>query len=82
MLQQFFRALVAPPGKNNPALVQQSAVVRRWAADLLAERDDLAVEVIELAARTTLETLQSRRSVRAVGRKIAGKPFAENDVAQ
>src|ERR1700694_1297069 len=51
VLQQLLGAQVAPGGKDRPAVLQQSAVVRRRAADLFAESDDLAVQVIELAAR-------------------------------
>ncbi len=58
VLQQLLGAQVAPGGEDRPALLQQSGVVWRRAADLFAERHDLAVEVIELTARTASETLQ------------------------
>src|SRR2546425_12495947 len=82
VLQQLFPGQVAPGGEDRPALLQQSGVVWRRAADLPAERDDLAVEVIELATRPTLEALQGRRAIRAVSWKIAGQPSSEDEVAE
>src|ERR1700674_1679889 len=80
--QQLLGAQVAPGGENRPALLQQSGVVWRWAANLFAERDDLAVEVLELAARTTLNALEGRGTIGAVGWKIAGEPLAGHAVAE
>src|SRR5256885_5951791 len=82
VLQQLLGAQGTPGGEDGAPLFEQSAVVRRRAPDALAKRHDLAVEVIELAARATLEALQSRRPIRALSWKIAGQPFAEDDIAE
>src|SRR5207248_11556630 len=66
VLEQFLWGHGAPGGEHCPTLLEQAAVVRGRPSDLLAERHDLAVEVIELAGRTTPKTLQGRRAVRAV----------------
>src|SRR4029077_19951800 len=64
------------------ALLQQSGVVWCRAADLFAERDDLAVQVIELAAGTPLKALQGRRAISAVGWEFADEPLAGDAVAE
>src|SRR5438874_8288635 len=69
-------------GEHGSPLFEQSGVIRRRAPDPLAQRHDLAVEVIELAARATLEALQGRRPIGAVGWEIAGQPLAEDEVAE
>src|SRR5439155_3156449 len=69
-------------GEHGSPLFEQSGVIRRWAPDTLAQRHDLTVEVIELAARATLEALKGRRPIRAVGWEIAGQPLAEHEVAE
>ena len=48
---------------------------------MLAERDDLTVEVIEFAARPTPEALQGRWPIRAISWEIAGQPVPEDEVA-
>src|ERR1700736_6577149 len=73
---------MAPGGEDRLALLQQSGVVWRRASDLFAESDDLAVEVLELAARTTLNALEGRWPIGAVGWKIAGEPLAGDAVAE
>src|ERR1700674_4474795 len=78
--QQLLGAQVAPGGEDPLALFQQSGVVWRRPPDLLTELHDLAVEVIELAARAPFQALQGRRAIRAVSWKIAGQPLAEGEV--
>src|SRR5258708_29340455 len=73
---------MAPGGEDGAALFKQSCVVRRRASDLLTERHDLAIEVIELAARVSLEALQRRRAVRAVEWKVTSEPAAEDPIAE
>src|SRR2546430_7609159 len=74
--QQLVRALMPAGGEHGPPLFEQSGVVRRRAPDTLAQRHDLTVEVIELAARPTPAALPGRWPIRAVGRGIAGQPLA------
>src|SRR5260370_13956274 len=81
VLQQLLGGQVTPAGEDRPPLVQQSGVVRRPPADLLAEFHDLSVEVIELATRTTLEALEGRRAICAVGWEVACQPAAKEEVA-
>src|SRR5438067_3812330 len=59
--------------KDRVSGLEQTSVVRRRAADPLAERDDLPVEVVELAARATPEALEGRWPIGAVRRKTAGQ---------
>src|SRR4029077_6825927 len=73
---------MAPGGEDRLALLQQSGVVWCRAADLFAERDDLAVQVIELATGTPLKALQSRRAIGAVGWEIARQPLVGDAVAE
>src|SRR6266581_3441685 len=82
VLQQFLGAHVAPCGEDCTPLFEQSGVVRCRAPDPLAQRHDLAVEVVELAARTAPETLQGRWPVHTVGWEIAGQPLLEHEVAE
>src|SRR5260370_24264135 len=70
VLQQLLGGQVTPAGEDRPALVQQSGVVRRPPADLLAEFHDLSVEVIEFAARVPFQALEGRRAKGAVGGDI------------
>src|SRR5438132_348413 len=76
------RALMLAGGEHGSPLFEQSGVIRRRAPDTLAQRHDFTVEVIELAARATLEALKGRRPIRAVGWEIAGQPLAEHEVAE
>src|SRR6202171_1755675 len=52
--------------------LEQAGVIRRGAPDPLPQRHDLTVEVVELTARVSLEALQCRGAIGAVGRKVAG----------
>src|SRR5438094_5173647 len=69
-------------GEHGSPLFEQSGVIRRRAPDTLAQRHDLTVEVIELAARATLEALKGGRPIRAIGWEIARQPLAEDEVAE
>src|SRR2546429_3124944 len=69
-------------GEHGSPLFEQSGVIRRRAPDTLAQRHDLTVEVIELAARATLEALKGGRPIRAVGWEIASQPLPEDEVAE
>lgn len=80
--EQLLGAHVAPCGEDCTPLFEQSGVVRCRASDPLAQRHDLAVEVVELAARPTLKALQGRWPIRAVRREIAGQPLLEDEVAE
>src|SRR5207245_1611615 len=80
--QEFLRAQVVPACEDRAPLLQQSGAERRGASDPVSEHHDLAVEVIELAARVSLEALQRRGAVGAVRWKVARKPTSENRVAE
>src|SRR6266699_257748 len=80
--EQLLGAHVAPCGEDCTPLFEQSGVVRCRASDPLAQRHDLAVEVVELAARPTPEALQGRWPVRAVRWEIARQTLPEDEVAE
>src|SRR5207237_10600158 len=69
--KQFLRCHVSMRLKDAAPGFEQACVVGGRASDPLPERHDLAVEIVELAARSPLVSLQRQLAMGHVWRKIA-----------
>src|SRR6202011_3090702 len=81
-LEQFLGGQVLVRRKDLTPGLEQARVVRRGAADPLAERHDLPIQVFEFTARSTLEALEGRGAVGAVRWEVACQPAPEQPVTE
>src|SRR3989441_2781556 len=80
--KQLLRSQMTLGLKDAAPGIEQAGVVGGRAADPLAERHDLPVEIFQLAARSALEALQRRGAIGTVRWEIAGQSSAKHEVAQ